>query len=191
VPTVDWSKTLNLGLAVDNVRSEFPGDWYRDPWGWPELGYMLNHAPEILYDNCAASGARRVALIDVPKENWGSRPAMVLDVVDRVVYQAVVDRLSVLLIGDLSSSVFGWRLPLTGAKPGTYSHNNLQWDGYRSHLGILAAGREVALRTCWERGHVMLVGCQGRRPGAGARRRVMSPIMDHLTMASAFSGRRS
>lgn len=25
--------------------------------------------------------------------------------------------------------------------------------------------------------HAALAGCQGRRPGAGARRRVMSPIM--------------
>jgi hypothetical protein len=147
MPSVDWSKTLDLGLAVGNVRAEFPGDWYRDPWGWPELAYMLKHAPQILYDNCAAHGARRVALMDVPKENWGARPAMVLDLVDRVVYQALVDRLSLLLIGDLSSSVFGWRLPPTGANLGVYSHNDLQWAAYRSHLGHLAAGRDVALRS--------------------------------------------
>jgi peptidoglycan biosynthesis protein MviN/MurJ (putative lipid II flippase) len=43
-----------------------------------------------------------------------------------------------------------------------------------------------SLRTCWESDH-----CQGLRPGAGASRRTMSPIMAHLTQASACSGRRS
>ncbi len=47
------------------------------------------------------------------------------------------------------------------------------------------------LSKCWERGHGALAGCQGRRPGAGASRRAMSPIMAHLTMASACPGRRS
>jgi hypothetical protein len=45
---------------------------------------------------------------------------------------------------------------------------------------------EAGLRTCGESDH-----CQGLRPSAGASRRVMSPIMAHLTQASACSGRRS
>lgn len=47
------------------------------------------------------------------------------------------------------------------------------------------------LSTCWERDHVALAGRHGWRPGDGASRRVMSPIMAHLTMASACSGSRS
>jgi hypothetical protein len=37
MPTIDWSKALDLVQAVGNVRTEFPGDWHQDPWGWPEL----------------------------------------------------------------------------------------------------------------------------------------------------------
>jgi hypothetical protein len=51
--------------------------------------------------------------------------------------------------------------------------------------------RRGGLRTCWERVYEALADFQGRRPGPGAKRRVMRPIMDHLTMASACSGRRS
>lgn len=147
MPSVDWSKALDLRLAVANVRSEFPGDWHRDPWGWPELGFMEKHAPAVVFDNCAGHGSRRVALLDVPKENWGSRPAMVLDIVDRLMYQAIIDRLSTQLIGDLSPSVFGWRLPPKDPKVGGYSHNDIQWDGYRTHLAVLCAFRSVALRS--------------------------------------------
>jgi hypothetical protein len=41
---------------------------------------------------------------------------------------------------------------------------------------------------CWVRGHFVVFGCHGRRPGAGGRRRIISPIMAHLTIASECSG---
>ena len=123
------------------------GDWHQDPWGWPELGYLLKKEPELAYSHCDASGTLRPALIDVPKENWGTRPAVVLDIKDRLVYQALVDRLSVQLIGDMSPNAFGWRLPPVSPSSGEYSHNNKQWDGYRDHLSLLASFHEVALAT--------------------------------------------
>ncbi len=91
---VDWTSALDFGRAVRNVRTEFVGDWYRDPWGWPELGYVLASEPDLLSANLNTSGARRAALVEVPKENWGARPAVVLDILDRLSYQALVDRLS-------------------------------------------------------------------------------------------------
>jgi hypothetical protein len=39
--------------------------------------------------------------MDVAKENFSARPAFVVDVLDRLVYQALVDRLSVTLIGEI------------------------------------------------------------------------------------------
>jgi hypothetical protein len=147
VAKVNWADELDLRKAADNVRGEFVGDWYRDPWGWPELSYLLKHEPNVIFDNLSTYGSRRAALIDVPKENWGSRPAVVLDILDRVTYQALADRLSVDLIGSMSPSVYGWRLPPKDPKPGHFSHNNIQWDGYRNHLVLCAAKFEVALKT--------------------------------------------
>lgn len=144
---VDWSKALDLGRAVDNLNVEMLGDWHHDPWGWPELRYILSKEPSLAYDHCNASGTLRAARIDVPKENWGTRPAVVLDIKDRLICQALVDRLSVHLIGDMSPNSFGWRLPPTVPSPGRYSHNNKQWDGYRDHLSVLASSDEAALAT--------------------------------------------
>ena len=56
---------------------------------------------------------------------------------------------------------------------------------------LAAAGMAGSLRTCWESAHFAVPGCQGRRPGVGSRRLVMSPIMAHLTIASAWAGSRS
>lgn len=144
---IDWLQALDLPQAVTNVRSEFPGDWYRDPWGWPEFGFVLRSQQDILTDHLSASGTKKPAVLEVPKENWTSRPAMVLDPIDRLAYQAIVDKLSVDLIGGLTANAFGWRLPLREPKAGVYSHNNIQNKGYRSRLSELAGMFSVALLT--------------------------------------------
>lgn len=144
--SIDWVRALDFGRAADNVRSEFYGDWHEDPWAWPEIDHIINHEPELLVNTLKVTGLRPPALIDIPKENWGSRPAVILDVVDRLAYQALVDRSSIDLIGDLSPSVYGWRMPPKKHERGKYSHNNLQWDAYREHLSA-ATFYDAALRT--------------------------------------------
>src|ERR671918_1635821 len=144
---IDWAMALDLERAVGNLRTEMPGDWHQDPWGWPELGYLLKKEPSLAYQHCGARGAQQAALLDVPKENWGTRPAVILDIADRLVYQALVDKVSLDLIGDLSPNAFGWRLPAVAPKAGTYSHNNKQWDGYTGHFKRLGSWYTVALRT--------------------------------------------
>ena len=82
-----------------------------------------------------------------PEENWGTRPAVILDIEDRLIYHALTDALSVKLIGSMSADVYGWRLSAVDPSPGVYSHNNKQWDGYRSHLMLLADVYTIALKT--------------------------------------------
>src|SRR5450759_2270752 len=144
---IDWAKALDLEQAVTNLKVEAVGDWHQDPWGWPELHFLLKKQPDFVYQHAGASGSLEPALIDVPKENWGTRPAVVLDITERLTYQALVDQASLKLIGQLSPNVFGWRLPPVAPTAGIYSHNNNQWDGYRRHMLLLAGLHGVALRT--------------------------------------------
>jgi hypothetical protein len=144
---VNWANAVDIARAVSNLRNEMVGDWHQDPWGWPELGFILKKAPDLIYGNCASTGCRSSALVDVPKENWGTRPAVVLDIVDRITFQALVDRSSIDLVGSMSPNVFGWRLPAVSPTAGVYSHNSKQWDRYRGHLGLLAGRHTVALQT--------------------------------------------
>lgn len=143
---VDWSRTLDLKRVEVNLRVEMVEDWHHDPWAWPEIDILVHKEPKWIYDYCSATGSRRAALLDVPKENWGTRPAVVLDVLDRLSYQALVDRLSVNLVGSMSVDAFGWRLPASAPKSGRYSKNSLQWEAYRNHLSRVAHF-DVALRS--------------------------------------------
>jgi hypothetical protein len=188
---VNWAGALNLKQAVSNVVGEFPGDWHQDPWGWPELDFMLNKQPELIYENCDATGTLEASLIDIPKENWGTRPAMVPSIADRLTYQALVDRLSVDLIGHLSPNTFGWRLPAVGPKSGEYSRNDKQWEGYRAHMHSMGVWHATALKTD-------IVSCFASMPidtvqdaidGRTAKSTVKSRLLDILTGFDAIPDR--
>jgi hypothetical protein len=94
-----------------------------------------------------ARGVKSTARLDVPKENFAMRPAVVLDPLDRLIYQALVDRLSVALIGQLPIWVYGWRLPTDHPVSGDYEQNSSQWESFRDHLGRLANYDFAALST--------------------------------------------
>lgn len=63
---MDWSKALDLKTALGNVRQDLVGDWYRDPWGWPEIDYVASSEPDALYKRAASGSVCRVANLDVP-----------------------------------------------------------------------------------------------------------------------------
>jgi Reverse transcriptase (RNA-dependent DNA polymerase) len=144
---MDSTTDLDYMLALRNVRTDLIGDWYRDPWSWPEYDYVRRQSWASLSPRAAANGIRRVAIVDVPKENFGIRPAIVMDPLDRLLYQAVVDHVSQRITSDLGSWVFGWRLPRREPRAGRYSRNSTEWRYYREGLSRLAAGNSCGLRT--------------------------------------------
>ena len=144
---IDWSQALDFKRALRNIQTEFQGAWYRDPWNWPELTWVVKQQTDTLEERLNRSGVWRCYPIDVPKENFAFRPAVVLDPIDRICYQALVDRLSVGLIGSLRSWVYGWRLPPGDPKKGEYARNDYQYGNFRSRLNWLADNFSHGLKT--------------------------------------------
>jgi hypothetical protein len=145
--TVDWLNILDFERAVINCHTDLIGDWYRDPWSWPELKWVAEERPEMLGARLNGSGVQRSSNLDVPKENFATRPAIVMDPIDRIVYQALVDRVSVPAIGDLKPWVYGWRLGRKTPRPGEYSDNKDENEWYRSRLSLLAGVLRFGLTT--------------------------------------------
>lgn len=143
----DWLDALDFKRALSNCHTDMVGDWYRDPWGWPETDWVVSRHPEILVARLNGRGVQRVARLDVPKENFATRPAMVLDPIDRILYQALVDRASVDLIGSMSWWAFGWRLGRKKPERGSYAENGKEWDSYRTRLSWLAESYHFGLTT--------------------------------------------
>ncbi len=113
----------NLGLDLVGgaklAAAEQYGDWYRDPWGWPELALTL---VETLDAEEALGVARRhngeyhlgvqpsFHLIEIPKSRLGVRPAVVEDPMSRLAYLSAVSAGLNALHRDLPEWVYGWRL---------------------------------------------------------------------------------
>lgn len=58
---VDWEKALDISQAKKNVESEFFGDWYNDPWGWPELEFLVKHSTKDIVEHINGSSSCQVA----------------------------------------------------------------------------------------------------------------------------------
>jgi Reverse transcriptase (RNA-dependent DNA polymerase) len=144
---MNWFEVLDIQRSLANCHQDMLGDWFRDPWGWAELSWAVERAPELVEDRLNAAGASRAAPIDVPKENFTTRPAVVLDPLDRLVYQALVDRVSRRIGSDLRPWVFGWRLPRAEARDGHYSPNKTEWRLHRGRLVTLAERFNAVLVT--------------------------------------------
>ncbi|WP_326950969.1 RNA-directed DNA polymerase [Amycolatopsis sp. NBC_01307] len=85
--------------------------------------------------------------MDVPKENFGIRPAVIMDPLDRLSYQALVDVQSARLIGGLDQWVCGWRLPRIAPEGRNYRTNRSEWAQYRVSLAAYADLNSVGLKT--------------------------------------------
>ena len=133
---MSWIDRLDLTQAISNLVQEKKNDWYRDPWKWPEYAYLRSREGSlVLRQRLESNGnVRAAARMDVPEKNFGVRPAVLLDVLDRVVYQLLVDRLSVPLVGALPADVFGWHLIPKKPRAGRYARQDFQWAHYRRKI---------------------------------------------------------
>lgn len=185
---MDWSKALDIDLLFKNVRQDLIGDWYRDPWDWPELEFVARSEPSVLTERANASGVRRVANIDVPKEGFASRPAVVMDPVDRLLYQGLVDRLSKRLTDGIEPWVFGWRLRRKTPKPGVLARNDYEWDRQRRALSRLVSTYKFGFKTdivsCFASMPISRVveDIEHRAPGSGT---LVERLSDMLTQWEA------
>ena len=142
-----WPQALDFSRALKNVRHDVAGDWYRDPWGWPEYELEAGRGWQATQARCLSDSVRKSEKLDVPKENFSTRPALVMDALDRLAYQSLVDLQSKRLIGDLHSNVFGWRLIDGKPESGNYARNDHEWQRYRGHLQRSVSSASLGLKT--------------------------------------------
>lgn len=126
---VDLAEVVSRSVA--NVRNDARGDWLRDPWEWPEL-HDSDAASKLALELACTRAYSEPMLVDVAKSPTATRPGLQLPPIDRVLYQAIIDDVSVSKIGDLSPNVFGWRLARDRPKPGMYNNNSREWRLHRA-----------------------------------------------------------
>src|ERR1035438_653112 len=143
----DLTTSLRPIRAMANIRRDMTGDWYRDPWGWPEYTFLLPDQLGWFKRRARASGIRRVVNIEVPKENFGIRPAIIMEPLDRLLYQSLVDATALDLIGKLADWTYGWRLSRAKTRAGVYASQVREWERYRAYLKRASLMFDYGLKT--------------------------------------------
>ncbi|MCP9001715.1 RNA-directed DNA polymerase [Pseudarthrobacter sp. RMG13] len=136
-----WGIDLEQGAKV--LNGEKYGDWYRDPWGWPEFSEQFVKTLDIEQDFGIVPGGSGVPFkfaetphfhpLDVPKSRLGTRPAVVQDPRSRLVYSAATRGLVGTLHKDLPDWVFGWR-----QRDGEIPPSPEEWSAYGRSMADVA-----------------------------------------------------
>lgn len=125
---------LDLVEGAKLLDAERYGDWYRDPWGWPELRpdfvKSLTEADlpiEKVASKYSFDHSPKIHAFEVPKSFFGQRPAVMLDALSRLAYAAAVVPFAKSLEANMAGWVFGWRY-----MDGALARNTDEWQRYRS-----------------------------------------------------------
>lgn len=133
---------IDLAAGQQLARLEFHSDWYRDPWGWPELNHLDTTSLDLERD--LGVGRRNRAgiqlpqgpafcAISVPKNRLGTRPGVVIDPLSRLIYLSATASVLRSAHSDLPEWVYGWR-----GRDGELSTGNAEWQMYLRSLPTFA-----------------------------------------------------
>lgn len=109
------------------------GDWYRDPWGWPEIWWLAQRPDHFdittVLKKPRSPGAEYTLAVppsfhlhEVPKSRLALRPAVVQDSLTRLVYLSAVATNLSKLHSELPDWVYGWR-----QRPDGRMRNDDEW----------------------------------------------------------------
>lgn len=145
-----FPRALDIERAARNVLLDARKDWVRDPYRMAEIRWIAaNPSHPIIQKRIMDVGVRAALPVAVPKSFGGRRPGLVLDPIDRLVYQALVDSLSTELHSALPAWVYGYRLPQEkrARQVGRYAFNKTQWEKFTTHIARAARGTRRYMLT--------------------------------------------
>ncbi len=136
---------LDLSRGLQLFAQEKYGDWYRDPWGWPEFRWIQANVEKISAAEFFDPKSKELKYepvfhkMEVPKTHLGTRPAVIQDPLSRFWYLAAVGASMKSLHGDLAEFVFGWResrggSPVDSGSQSEAATNDKEWANYIDHV---------------------------------------------------------
>ncbi|MFH8395162.1 reverse transcriptase domain-containing protein [Streptomyces sp. NPDC018036] len=141
---------LDAKKAADICQTEMYGDWYRDPWGWPELPWVMKNPQDFPWSeivhrdgNITLRREPRFEPTVVPKSRLGVRPAVVMSLDVRIAYAAAIAQVTSKLHANLPEWVYGWRL----RKEKRLANNGDEWKNYSSFFHNPSLMEGYALQT--------------------------------------------
>ena len=139
---------LDIAAGVALWTDELYGDWYRDPWAWPERKWLQRSGSKFdvrQYVGPQAGGLINVRvrpyfhLLDIPKSRLGVRPAVLQDPLSRLLYLSAIGPSIGKMHHSVPEFVYGWRSRGGSAHP---NDNASEWASYMERV---RQGRDTSL----------------------------------------------
>lgn len=54
-----WIAALDIDRAQSNVTRDAFGDWYKDPWGWAEMAWVVGNQANLVEARLNSKGTMR------------------------------------------------------------------------------------------------------------------------------------
>lgn len=119
---------LDMETAIRRIQHDLTDDWYFDPLHYLDMcntDFVLNYFSKK--DRCCNYKAQKMEVFYLPKKSFVLRKAMVGTFMDRLLYMAVVNQLSVLIDSHLSRYVYSARYNPDKSKNGLIVQGVEQW----------------------------------------------------------------
>jgi hypothetical protein len=141
VGIVDYKKIiingveLNISKAIKRLHKDLRDDWFQDSLNYYKLltpKYIVAQLLEYIKDGNLQYKSQSLAQhFNVPKTNFATRPAIEVNLVDRVIYQAYVDFIADKLDKKLNNQVYSFRVNTSKNNYEYFFHYSIeQWKKY-------------------------------------------------------------
>ena len=100
---------IDFELTSKRLKDDITDDWFRDPFDFDDFLDDLTHLERIAGKRISTSKAISSLLFDIPKKKFILRYSVETFIVDRILYQAIIDKLVVDFDRAIRSDVYNHR----------------------------------------------------------------------------------
>ncbi|NDP21451.1 MAG: RNA-directed DNA polymerase [Paludibacter sp.] len=125
---------LNIWRAIQRLKNDLKDDWFQDPINFKFLlskKFFYKRIHNIIGKNITYKPSSLAKHFTVPKSGYSTRPAIETSFIDRIIYQAYVDKLAENLDKILHPHVYSFRYNSgKGNQSYMYHYSIEQWKKY-------------------------------------------------------------
>lgn len=125
---------LNIWRAIERLKNDLKDDWFQDPINFKFLlskKFFYKRIQNIINQEIIYTPSSLAKHFTVPKSGYSTRPAIETSFIDRIIYQAYVDRLAENLDIVLHPQIYSFRYNTGKANDKYMYHYSIeQWKKY-------------------------------------------------------------
>lgn len=122
---IKFLEKLDFSLAIKRVENDIKDDWFRDPIMYKDF-LNLDSIKAFIKQHTQNYSPLDTLIFNIPKKNYTLRYSFELEIFDRIIYQALVDKLLPIFDKCLNNRVYAFRYNEEPANEGVMFHSSIE-----------------------------------------------------------------